>query len=110
MEFVVVSEKARLDSTAKRSLQQEFEEGRSVDDNQADSRSSLMTTAAGVFNVTRLRLCIRASISSRVGRAARRSSSTRRKSESVCPESAARLLSFRCSTSGTLRIWTILDM
>jgi pimeloyl-ACP methyl ester carboxylesterase len=30
--------------------------------------------------------------------------------EAVWPESAARLLSFRCSASGTFRIWTILDM
>src|ERR1700681_4123739 len=110
MELVLVPEKTGLDSGTKRSLQQKFEEGRSVDDDHAESRSSRMTTAAGVFNVTRFRLWIRVSISSRVGRAARRSSSARRKSESVCPESAARLLSFRCSASGTLRIWTILDM
>ena len=44
----------------------------------ADSRSSRMTTAAGVFKVTRFRLWILASISSRVGRAARRASSARR--------------------------------
>ena len=110
MDLVPVSKEAGLDPGAKRSLQQKFEESRGVDDDHADSRSSRMTTAAGVFNVTRLRPWIRVSISSRVGRAARRSSSARRKSESVCPESAARLLSFRCSASGTLRIWTILDM
>ena len=37
------------------------------------SRSSRMTTAAGVFAITRFRLWIRVSISSRVGRAARTS-------------------------------------
>ena len=37
-----------------------------------------MTTAAGVFKVTRFRPWILASISSRVGRAARRVSSARR--------------------------------
>src|SRR5436309_8055676 len=104
MELVLVSEKTGLDFGTERSLQQKFGEGRSVEDDHADSRSSRMTTAAGVFNVTRFRLWTRVSISSRVGRAARRSSSAKRKSESVCPESAARLLSFRCSASGTLRI------
>ena len=110
MELVAVSKEAGLDPAAKRSLQQKFKESRGVDDDHADSRSCRMTAAAGVFSVTRFRLWIRVSISSRVGRAASRSSSARRKSESVCPESAARLLSFRCSTSGTLRIWIIFDM
>jgi hypothetical protein len=109
MELVSISKKPGLDPCAKRSLQRKFEEGRGIDDDHADSRSSRMTTAADVFNVTRFRLWIRVSISSRVGRAARRSSSARRKSDSVYPESAARLLSFRCSASGTLRIWIILD-
>ena len=78
MELVPISKQAGLDPDAKRSLQQKFEESRGVDDNHADSRSSRMTTAAGVFNVTRFRLWMRVSISSRVGRAARRSSSARR--------------------------------
>src|SRR5688500_12134514 len=104
MELVPVPKQAGFDPGAKWSLQKKFQESRGVDDDHADSRSFRMTTAAGVFNATRFRLWIRVSISSRVGRAARRSSSARRKSESVCPESAARLLSFRCSTSGTLRI------
>ena len=55
MELVLVPEKTRLHSGPKRSLQQKFEEGRRVDDDHADSRSSRMTTAAGVFNVTRFR-------------------------------------------------------
>src|SRR5262245_5334359 len=110
MELVLVPKEASLNPDAKRSLQQKFEESRGVDDDHADSRPSRRTPAAGVFNVTRFRPWTRASISSRVGRAARRSSSAKRKSESVCPEAAARLLSFRCSASGTLRIWTILDM
>ena len=41
-----------------------------VDDDHADSRSSRITTAAGVFNVTRVRLWSLASISSCVGNAA----------------------------------------
>src|SRR5436190_670328 len=110
MHLVPIAKQAGLDPGAQRSLQQKFDEGRGVDDDHADSRSSRITTAAGVFNVTRFRPWTRVSISSRVGRAARRSSSAMRKSESVCPESAARLLSFRCSASGTLRTWTILDM
>ena len=56
MELVLVPEETRLDSRTQRSLQQEFEEGRGVDDDHAESRSSRMTTAAGVFNVTRFRL------------------------------------------------------
>jgi hypothetical protein len=78
MELVLVLKHARLDSGAERSLKKKLEEGRGVDVDHADSRSSRMTTAAGVFSVTRFRLWIRASISSRVGRAATRSSSTRR--------------------------------
>ena len=78
MELVLVSKEASLDLGTKRSLQQNFEQGRGVDNNHAVSRSSRMTTEAGVFKVTRFRLWIRVSISSRVGRAARRSSSARR--------------------------------
>jgi hypothetical protein len=37
-------------------LQEKLQKGRGVDDDHADSRSSRMTTAAGVFRVTRLRL------------------------------------------------------
>ena len=78
MELLLIAKETGLDPDAKRSLQQEFKEGRGIDDDHADSRSSRMTTAPGVFNVTRFRLWIRVSISSRVGRAARRSSSARR--------------------------------
>jgi hypothetical protein len=78
MELVPTFEKARLYPDAKRCLQQKFEERRGVDDNHAESRSCRMTTAAGVFNVARFRLWRRVSISSRVGRAASRSSSARR--------------------------------
>ena len=39
--------------------QQEFEDGRGVDDDHAESRSSRMTTAAGVFNLTGVRRWIR---------------------------------------------------
>jgi hypothetical protein len=56
MELVLVSKQAGLDSGAEQSLEQKLEEGRGVDVDHADSRSSLMTTAAGVFNVTRFRL------------------------------------------------------
>ena len=78
MEFVLVAEEAHLDSCAKRSLQEKLQERRRVDHDHADSRSSRMATAAGVFRVTRFRPWSLASISSRVGRAARRSSSARR--------------------------------
>ena len=56
MELVLISEKAGLDPGAKRCLQEKFQKCRGVDDDHADSRSSRMTTAAGVFNVTRFRL------------------------------------------------------
>jgi len=78
MKFIVVAEQASLDSCAGWRLEQKLQQGRSVDDDQADSRSSRMTTAAGVFKVTRFLPCSLASISSRVGRAARRSSSANR--------------------------------
>ena len=78
MKFVPVAKEASLDTRAKWSLQEKLQQGRRIDDDHADSRSSRMTTAAGVFKVTRFRLWILANISSRVGRAARRSSSASR--------------------------------
>lgn len=78
VEFFPVPEEPFFDPGAKRSLQQELQYGRRVDDNHADSRSSRMTTAARVFKVTRFRPWILASISSRVGRTASRSSSASR--------------------------------
>ena len=78
MELIAVSKEARLDAGAERSLEEELQHRRRFDDDHADSRSSQMTVAAGVFSVTRLRLWILRSISSRVGRAATRSSSTSR--------------------------------
>lgn len=56
MELVAVSKEAGLDSGAKRGLQEKFKEGRGINDDHADSRSSRITTAAGVFKVTRFRL------------------------------------------------------
>lgn len=56
MELVGVSKEAALDPSAKWGLKQKLEQGRRVDHNHADSRSSRMTTAAGVVKVTRLRL------------------------------------------------------
>ncbi len=78
VESVLVAKEAGLDSGANGGLQEELQQRRRVDDDHADSRSSRMTTAAGVFRATRLRLWSLASISSRVGRAARRSSSASR--------------------------------
>src|SRR4051794_37424479 len=71
MPFVVVAKEAGLDACAKRRLQEELQESRSVDNDHAESRSSRMITAAGVLSPTRVRLWSRASISSRVGREAR---------------------------------------
>jgi len=76
--LVLVSKETGLNPGAKRCLQEKFQKGRGVEHDHAESRSSRMTTAAGVFKVTRFRLWILASISSRVGRAARRSSSVSR--------------------------------
>ena len=78
VKLVPVSNETRLNPGTERCLQEELEEGRRVEHNHAESRSSRMMTAAGVFRLTRLRLWILVSISSRVGRAARRSSSARR--------------------------------
>lgn len=78
MEFVLLAKEAIFHSDPNWSLQEKLQEGRRIDDDHAESRSSRMTTAAGVFRVTRLRLWILASISSRVGRAARRSNSIKR--------------------------------
>jgi hypothetical protein len=52
MELVLVSKEARLDPGAKRSLQEKLEYGRGVDDDQADSRSSRMTTKPASSKVT----------------------------------------------------------
>ena len=55
MEFALVSKETRLDPSTERGLQEEFQQRRGVDHNHADSRSSRMTVAAGVFSVTRFR-------------------------------------------------------
>lgn len=78
MKLALVSKEAGLDPSAQGRLQQELQQGRGVEDDHAESRSSRMTTAAGVVKDTRFRLWILASISSRVGLAARRPSSARR--------------------------------
>ncbi len=75
VQFVLFAKEARLDSGAKRGLQEKLQQSRRVHDDHADSRSSRMTTAAGVRRPTRLRLWSLANISSRVGREATRSSS-----------------------------------
>ena len=56
MQLVLVSKEARLDAGAERCLQEKLQQRRGVNDDHADSRSSRMTTAAGVFSATRLRL------------------------------------------------------
>jgi hypothetical protein len=56
MQLVLISKKACLDPRAERCLQEKFQQGRGIDHDHADSRSARMTTAAGVFKVTRFRL------------------------------------------------------
>ena len=56
VELVPVTKKAGLYACAARGLQEKLQQRRRVDHDHADSRSSRMTTAAGVFRVTRLRL------------------------------------------------------
>ncbi|MEO6239650.1 MAG: hypothetical protein ABIQ52_21850 [Vicinamibacterales bacterium] len=56
MEFVIVAKQAGFDACTKRRLQEKLQQGGRVDDDHADSRSSRMTTAAGVFRTTRFRL------------------------------------------------------
>ena len=70
VEVVAVAEQPRFDVKADRRLQEQLCHGRRVDDDHADSRSRRMTSAAGTVSSTRERLWMRASISSRVGRAA----------------------------------------
>lgn len=55
VEFVVIAKQAGLDSCATFRLQEKLQECRRVDDDHAGSRSSRITTAAGVFRVTRFR-------------------------------------------------------
>lgn len=55
VELVPISKETGLDPRAKRRLEEKFEQGRRVEDDHADSRSSRITTAAGVFRVTRFR-------------------------------------------------------
>lgn len=56
MKLLPVSKEAGLDAGTERGLQEKFQHRRRVNDNHADSRSSRMTAAAGVFSVTRRRL------------------------------------------------------
>ena len=56
MKFVAVAKDAGLDSGPTRRLQEKLQQRRRVDNNHADSRSSRITTAAGVFKVTRRRV------------------------------------------------------
>src|SRR5262245_34275541 len=49
MELLLISKQAGLDPGAKRCLEKEFQQGRSVEDDHAESRSFRMTTAAAVF-------------------------------------------------------------
>jgi hypothetical protein len=55
VQFVLLAEEAGLDSCAKRGLQKKLQQSRRVDDNYAESRSSRITTAAGVCRVTGFR-------------------------------------------------------
>ena len=63
MKVVRVSKQTRLDPPAQRRLQEEFQQRRGIDHDHADSRSSRMTVATGVFSVTRFRPWILVSIS-----------------------------------------------
>lgn len=55
MDVVVIPKEPGLDPDAERRLQEEFQQGRGIDDDHADSRSARMTSAADVFKVTRFR-------------------------------------------------------
>lgn len=55
MEFLGVAEEPGLYASANRGLQQELKQSRGVEHDHAESRSSRMTTAAGVFRARRLR-------------------------------------------------------
>jgi hypothetical protein len=51
-----VAKETGLNANAQRRLQEKLQQRRGVDHDHAESRSSRMTAAAGVFRVTRLRL------------------------------------------------------
>ena len=55
MKLVAIPEDSGFDPCAERSLQEKLQQGRGVDHHHAESRSSRITAAAGVFSVTRLR-------------------------------------------------------
>ncbi len=78
VQVLVVPIETLLDTNPQLRLEQEFGDRGGIDDDHADSRSRRMMSAAGVLNFTRVRAWSRASISSRVGRAAIRSISARR--------------------------------
>jgi hypothetical protein len=78
MEFVPMAKEAAFHAHANRGLQEKLQYRRRIDDDHADSRSWRMIAAARVFSVTCFRPWSLASMSSRVGRAASRSSSTKR--------------------------------
>jgi hypothetical protein len=78
MQLIPVPKETRLDAHASFSLQQQFQHRRRIDDDHRDSRASRMMAAAGVRRTTRFRSWSLASISSRVGREAARSTSARR--------------------------------
>jgi hypothetical protein len=56
VELVLVTKETGLYACAARGLQEKLQERRGVDHDHADSRSSRMTTAAGVLRLTRFRL------------------------------------------------------
>ena len=85
-------------------VQEQFDEGRGIDDDHRLSRSCRIISAGGMEGLTLPRSAMRLRNSSTVGRAATSRISASRKSESDMPASAARALSVRWSGSGTLRI------
>ena len=78
VKVIIVPVDPPLDTDPKLRLEQQLGDCRGVDDDQADPRSFRIASAAGVLSFTRVRAWSRASISSRVGRAAIRSISASR--------------------------------
>ena len=83
-------------------VQEQFDEGRGIDDDHRLSRSCRIISAGGMEGLTLPRSAMRLRNSSTVGRAATSRISASKKSESDMPASAARALSVRCSDSGNV--------
>ncbi len=103
-------EQTRFDDWGGLRAHYDIEDRRGIDHDQRLSLSSLRISTIDKDESKGSRVAKRARISSRVGFSAEFLISPRTYSDKDFPASAARDLSVRCNSSGTLRIWIITDM